>query len=236
MRSLLLGFVVACAIVCATRAVGAGAPSMVVDDFSSETPDQFPARWKSRDAKTAQHIYTVATENGVHFLKAVAQAQSAQIGIPVQTTVDQYPLLSWRWRVDEFPTGSDEREKSTNDSAAGVYVVFKGPLGGLVPRAIKYVWSAREPRGAAFPSPGYSTAQIVVLESGNDGAARWHSETVDVAADYRRLFQADPPPVQGIAVLTDADDTGTRAAADYADFRLLAAPNAGGDTVARSSH
>jgi hypothetical protein len=124
------------------------------------------------------------------------------------------------------PAGGDEREKATNDSAAGVYVVFKGALGGLVPRAVKYVWSAREPRGAAFPSPGYSTAQIVVLESGTDGAGQWRTERVDVAADYRRLFKAEPPEVQGIAVLTDSDNTGTRAAADYDDFRLLGRPGA----------
>jgi hypothetical protein len=236
MRSLILSLAVVCAIACPLRAGTAGAPSMTVDDFSDEPLERFPTRWQSRDPKTAERVYTVTAENGQRFLKAVAQAQAAQIGIPVKTTVDEYPALSWRWRVAEFPTGSCEREKATNDSAAGVYVVFKGSFGGLVPRAIKYVWSAREPRGAAFPSPGYSTAQIVVLESGTEAAGEWRTETVNIATDYRRLFQADPPEVQGIAVLTDADDTGTRAVADYADFRLLAAATASGSAITPSAH
>jgi len=229
MRSFLIGLIFLGAAACPVYADGGAA--LLVDDFNGERAAQFPSRWKARDEQTAKRVYTVASENGEQFLKAVAQAQSAQIAVPVQTTVDQYPVLSWRWRIAEVPAGSDERVAETNDSAAGVYVVFKGSFGGLVPRALKYVWSAREPRGAAFPSPGYSTAQIVVLESGTEAAGQWRTETVNIAADYRRLFKAEPPAVQGIAVLTDADNTGTRAAADYDDFRLLPAPP---DRVAQS--
>lgn len=233
MRSPLLVLAVLCAIASPAQA-GGGKTSLVVDDFADAPPATFPARWKARDAETAKRVYTVASENGEHFLKAVAQGQAAQIGVPIKVNADEYPVLSWRWRIDEVPTGSDEREKATNDSAAGVYVVFKGPFGGLVPRAIKYVWSARAPRGATFASPGYSTAQIVVLESGSDAVGQWRAETVNFAADYRRLFNADPPEVQGIAVLTDADDTGSRAAADYGDFRLLAAAPADGGALVQS--
>jgi hypothetical protein len=129
--------------------------------------------------------------------------------------------MSWRWRVRELPSGADEREAATNDSAAGVYVVFKGGLGGLLPRAIKYVWSTHEPRGTALPSPRYPNARILVLQSGTEGAGAWRTETVNVVEDYRRLFAAEPPEPRGIAVLTDADNTRTRAVADYDDFRAL---------------
>lgn len=224
MRSLLLFVMLFGAIVRPARAADGQPTSIVVDDFNHCAPSHFPARWESRDPKTATAVYSVANENGEQFLKAVARAQSAQIGVRVKASIADYPMLTWRWRIAEVPAGSDERVAEKNDSAAGVYVVFKGSFGGLIPRAVKYVWSAREPRGAAFPSPGYSTAQIVVLESGSDGAGEWRTETVDVAADYRRLFKAEPPELQGIAVLTDADDTKSRAAADYDDFRFLRRP------------
>jgi len=45
---------------------------------------------------------------------------------------------------------------------------------------------------------------------------------VNVLEDYRRFFQADPPDAQGIALLTDGDNTHSRAVADYDDFRALA--------------
>ena len=209
---------------------GAAVPDthpLVIADFDNQPAACFPAGWKTRGDQTeAERVYQVASENDHQFLHAVARADSVQIGIPVAFRLRDYPLLSWRWRVRELPAGADERNAATNDSAAGVYVVFKGGLGGFLPRALKYVWSAREPCGSAFPSPRYSNTRIVVLESGTEGAGTWRTETVNVAEDYRRLFQSEPPDPQGIAVLTDADNTGSRAVADYDDFRALAATSA----------
>jgi hypothetical protein len=195
---------------------------LVIANFDNQPQARFPAGWKTRgDQAEAERVYQVGRENNHQFLHAVAQGDSVQIGIPVAFRLSDYPLLSWRWRAQVLPAGADERHAATNDSAAGVYVVFKGGLGGLLPRAIKYVWSAREPCGSAFPSPRYSNARIVVLESGTKHAGRWRTETVNVAEDYRRLFQSTPLEPQGIAILTDADNTGSRAVADYADFRAL---------------
>jgi hypothetical protein len=44
---------------------------------------------------------------------------------------------------------------------------------------------------------------------------------VNVLEDYRRYFEtADVPNPEGIAVLTDADDTSSSAQGDYANFRV----------------
>jgi hypothetical protein len=201
-----------------------GVEALILDDFDGEPPACFPAGWKSRaDATSAARVYHVIRENGEQYLHAVADADSVQIGLPVTFRLHEYPLLSWRWRVGELPNGGDEREAATNDSAAGVYVVFKGSLGGLLPRAIKYVWSTREPAGTSLPSPRYPNARIIVLESGAADRGTWKTETVDVIDDYRRLFQSEAPEPDGIALLTDADNTNSRAVADYDDFRALAA-------------
>jgi hypothetical protein len=198
--------------------------TLVLDDFDDKPAACFPAGWKARgDRARAEQVYRVTREDGEQFLRAESNAESVQIGLPVTFRLEDFPRLSWRWRVTALPTGADEREAATNDSAAGVYVVFEGGFGGLLPRALKYVWSTREPRGTALPSPRYPNARIVVLESGAEHAGVWRTETVDVLQDYRRLFGAEPPAPQGIAVLTDGDDTGARAAADYDEFRALAA-------------
>ena len=208
-------------------AVAPAAEPLLLADFNGETPAAFPSHWKTRAGiAEASRVYTVVRGDDRQYLHAVADAESVQIGLPVSFHLREYPLLSWRWRVDELPSGADERSASTNDSAAGVYVVFPGSLGGLLPRAIKYVWSAREPRGTTLPSPRYPNTQIVVLESGDSERGTWRTETVNVPDDYRRLFEAEPPEPQGIALLTDADDTKSHAAADYDDFRALAAPSA----------
>ena len=50
---------------------------------------------------------------------------------------------------------------------------------------------------------------------------QWIEERVNVLQDYTRLF-GEPPAAKsaGIAVLTDADDTRSRAEGDYAKFRV----------------
>jgi len=207
----------------AAAAVPSG-DALILDDFDGESAASFPSGWQSRaDGASAARVYQIVRESGAQYLHAVAQADAVQIGLPVTFRLHEYPLLSWRWRVAELPAGGDERAAETNDSAAGVYVVFKGGLGGLLPRALKYVWSTREPAGTALPSPLYPNARIIVLESGAAERGTWKTETVNVADDYRRVFQSEPPEPQGIALLTDADNTHSRAVADYDDFRVLAA-------------
>ncbi|MBI3769656.1 MAG: DUF3047 domain-containing protein [Deltaproteobacteria bacterium] len=221
-----------------TTASVPGVEALILADFDGEPAACFPSRWKSRaDTRTAARVYQVVRENGGQYLHAVAQADSVQIGLPVAFRLREYPLLAWRWRVAELPDGADEREAATNDSAAGVYVVFKGSLGGLLPRAIKYVWSTREPPGTTIPSPRYPNVRIVVLETGPSERGTWKTETVNVAEDYRRLFQSEPPEPEAIALLTDADDTNSRAIADYDDFRALAAtcPEAVASEMARQA-
>ncbi len=221
----------------ATAAVPSG-DALILDDFDGEDAACFPTGWKSRsDTASAARVYQVVRDGGGQYLHAVAQADSVQIGLPVTFRLHDYPLLSWRWRVAELPAGGDERAADTNDSAAGVYVVFKCGLGGLLPRALKYVWSTAEPTGIALPSPRYPNARIIVLESGAAERGTWKTETVNVADDYRRLFQSEPPEPQGIALLTDADNTKSRAVADYDDFRVLAAtcPEAIASDMARQA-
>ncbi|HEV8143531.1 MAG TPA: DUF3047 domain-containing protein, partial [Methylomirabilota bacterium] len=54
---------------------------------------------------------------------------------------------------------------------------------------------------------------------GNVG--EWTEERVNVLEDYKRYFKTDEAPKpEGVAVLTDSDDTGSRARGDYAKFRV----------------
>ena len=42
----------------------------------------------------------------------------------------------------------------------------------------------------------------------------------DVEADYRAAFGEAPPPISGVALMTDADNTGGSALAYYGDITL----------------
>ena len=61
----------------------------------------------------------------------------------------------------------------------------------------------------------------LVASGPTEEPGQWRTETVNVRRDYRALFGGEPPTARGIGLLTDANDTGSVAAADYADFQLL---------------
>ena len=165
----------------------------------------FPEPWKVRgDQNEARIIYQVMTESGNRFLHARADHQAIQIGLLHVFSPDEFPLLSWRWRVTQLPPEADEGRRETHDSAAGVYVIFDNQI---FPRVIKYVWSSTLPIGTRIQNPLYWRAKIVVLESGSSDLGKWRQETVNFYQDYQDLFGEKPGKVQGIGLLTSSTAT-----------------------------
>lgn len=200
--------------------------SVALEDFERYPPQAFPDNWKARgDEDMARAVYRIVEEDGNHFLRARSDKQDVQIGLTKTFQPQQFPVLQWRWRVKQLPAGADERASQTNDSAAGVYVVFDSRI---MPRVVKYVWSSSLPVGTQVTSPAYWRAKIIVLESGAASAGEWRQETVNFYEDYKKLFGSEPGEVEGVALLTDSDGTATVAEADYDDFALLDASTAAG--------
>ncbi len=196
-----------------------------LEDFSAYPIGSFPSAWKVRgNHDDAAAVYRVAMEGATRrFLSAHAAGQSVMIGLDHTFDPARFPYLRWDWRVRRLPAGGDERNGATNDSAAGVYVIFPGRL-PFLPHVLKYVWSAQAPIGTRGASPGYDSTKIIVVDSGAIGGdAGWRTVTVNVRDDYATLFGTPAPVARGIGVLTDANDTASAASADYAAFQLLAA-------------
>jgi hypothetical protein len=87
---------------------------------------------------------------------------------------------------------------------------------------VKYIWSERVRAGTHLTSNNGLT-QVRVLRTGPASGNGWTEERVNVLEDYRKYFgDKGTPKPDGIAVLTDADDTRSSAAGDYANFRACA--------------
>jgi hypothetical protein len=61
---------------------------------------------------------------------------------------------------------------------------------------------------------------MVVVESGTARLGRWVDYERDLVADYRAAFGEEPPPLSGIAIMTDTDNTGENALAWYGNITL----------------
>jgi hypothetical protein len=189
---------------------------VVIEDFQSARIGAFPAAWKPRK-DAGRRVYSVQEEGGLRFLRAVAQNVGIQAGFEFSWDLVTHPTLAWSWRVRRFPDRADEREGRRNDSAVAVYAIF--PLSSFAVKAVKYIWSERVPVGSHLTS-NHGLTQVRVLETGPERRGEWVDEQVNVAEDYRRYFgDGDLPRPAGIAVLTDSDDTHSRAEGDYARFR-----------------
>jgi len=181
-----------------------------VEDFSSFEPGSFPEGWKSRGGDGSK-VYRVRS-NKESYLEANAVDSAVTMAKKFDYDLKEYPFLEWQWRALELPQGGDERYKKTGDSAAAIYVIFEGRFR---PDNMKYVWSASLPVGTTTESPYSSKTKIVVLRNQSSPLGEWVSERVNVYADYKRLFGREPKLVQAIGLMSDSDNTGTRAVAHY---------------------
>ena len=154
--------------------------------------------------------------------------------------------LCWEWRVDHVPAGADLRRPETDDVGARVSVGFRySPE--LVPRGqriryalarlrhgetppyagLVYVWTAAPASGTTFVHPNWPRLGVVVLHDAAEPLASWRHECRDLEADYRAIFGSTPPEVSHVGVITDADDTRSRATGRYRNLTLGPLPSNG---------
>jgi len=196
------------------------AQSPINISFGADEIGKFPSVWLSMDGNIASKIYSIQAEGEKKFLHADSKGSRIQIGYERKWVLKEFPILQWQWRAVLFPTGTNEREKSGNDSVLGLYVVF-----GRWPfiRAIKYIWSDTLPMGASFNSPFAKGTKIIVVRSGRSLTGTWVQEKRDVLLDYQQFLGDNEknPVATGIAILTDSDNTNSYAIGDYADIQAF---------------
>ncbi len=189
-----------------------------------------------------QTRYTLESFEGMEVAKAESNCGASGLVLrPDAIHLDQTPLLSWRWRVDRGLDVSEEQTKAGDDFAARVYIMFeldksrastlqrlrhrlaKLIYGKDIPgSALNFVWTSRLPAGTVWDNPFEPSSKMIALAQGaNTG---WRRETVDVVARYRELFGTPIPPLLGLAIMSDSDNSCQRTEARFADFRFLPAP------------
>ena len=74
-----------------------------------------------------------------------------------------------------------------------------------------YVWDARAPVGTVIVNPRSDRVRKIVVDSGPMNLKRWRDHRRDLRADFELAFGEEPGPLRSIAVMTDSDNTGSRA-------------------------
>jgi Protein of unknown function (DUF3047) len=184
--------------------------------FETDVLGGLPAGWETRGGSAV--VYRIeADRDGNRFIGARSRSTDVQLGTAVNAKAEQFPILSWRWRVWELPRNADERKTKSMDSAAAVYAVFGSRF---FPKILKYVWSTSVPAGATFKHPASDRMAIVVIASGEKHLGEWQAVSRNLVDDYTSAFGNGPGNLVTLGIKTDSDSTGTSARADYDDLRL----------------
>jgi len=198
---------------------------IVISDFEEYSENTFPKSWGIKKglwytSGKGNSTWTIKKENDNKYLSANSNSDSYTIGKKYKYNLKKFKYISWKWRVHKMPSGGNEEKKKTGDSAAGVYVLFPG---FAVPYSIKYVWSTTREVGTIVNSPFTNRSKIIVIKSGKSDIGKWITEKRNVYQDFIKVFKVKSPDKkpQGIALLSDSDNTKTSAKADYDDIFAL---------------
>jgi hypothetical protein len=176
------------------------------------------AGWSAKIFKgKGETEYRIVEDGGQKLLQASSQGTASGLVFEVEYDPQEYPILSWRWKVSNIIAKGDSRTKAGDDYAARIYVVFPHWL-FLKTKTLNYIWANRLPRETVQANAYTSNAMMIAVESGGERVGDWLTERRDIVADYRRAFGEDPPKVGAIAIMTDTDDTGETATAWYGDI------------------
>ena len=175
--------------------------------------------WQVRDFE-GETRYRIVEAGGTRVLEAESDGAASSLYLEREIDLAARPVLEWRWRIEAPLRVPDERVRAGDDFAARVYVVAPGEGLFALPIAISYVWSGSAPVGADWPNPFTSKVRMVAVESGSARAGAWRSYRRNVREDFLRLFGREVGELEGVAVMTDADNSRQRARAWYGDIVL----------------
>jgi hypothetical protein len=181
--------------------------------------DKALLRWKKM-ILNGEVTYALRKSGGEGFVQAISEKTCSAIYYRVGYNLQNYPLLSWKWKVLEFPNLSKAKTPEENDDyAARVYVIFPF-LSFSSSKFLEYVWSQDLPAETILDSPFGKNIKIIVIRNGKAQNDDWVIERRNVYEDYKKAFGAKPRGVGAIALMCDADGTKTQAKALFDEILI----------------
>jgi hypothetical protein len=188
--------------------------------------------------KTAT-AYSPGYIDGRWAIHARSERSASMYRRSVRIEPGQLGNVTFSWKAASLLPDADVRESETGDAVVRVMLAFDGDPSRLSARTrmmfdlmqslsgepppfatLMYVWDSRAEVDTVVLNRRSDRIRKIVLESGPTHLGQWRSYERDVRADYRRAFGEDPGALIGMAVMTDSDNTQSRAEAWYGEIRL----------------
>ena len=160
-------------------------------------------------------IYTIGLNENGNFLKAVADNAASGLGKEVKIDLNKTPFINITWKIEKDLPGIKENTKKGHDFAARVFAVKKTGATPLSNRAINYVFSSNSDIGFSSPSPYTKKSIDNVLASTKKNLNEWVTVKTNVKEDFKRFHDLDVDELDGLAIMSDTDNSKMKAIAYY---------------------
>lgn len=191
--------------------------------------------------RTPTH-YTVTSHQGRPALQADSDGGDSLIRLRLAANGPQIGVLRFSWFAEQLNAEADVADAGADDAVVRVILQFGGDRSRFTARdqrlsdlmqlvtgeplpyaTLIYVWDPARPVGTVIPHRRSDRIRKLVVQSGPQGLGRWVDLERDVAADYRLAFGKAPERLEGVALMTDSNNTGVRSRAWYGPLRWIPA-------------
>jgi len=159
--------------------------------------------------------YTFGSNENGNYLKAEAEGKASGLGKEVKINLIKTPFINITWKVEKDLSGIIENSKKGHDYAARVFVVKKTGVTPLSNKAINYVFSSNNSVGENWPSPYTKKSIDYVLSTTNEHQNEWVTVKANVREHFKNLHDLDVKELNGVAIMTDTDNSKLKAISYY---------------------
>ncbi len=177
------------------------------------TNEEF-SQLKKRKVKGETSWKLGSNENG-NYIRAEAESVGSGLGKEVSIDLNKTPIINITWKIEKDLSGINENSKKGHDFAARVFVVKKTGSTALSNRAVNYVYSSNSEIGEYWRSPYTKKSIDYVLSTTKQNLNEWVTVKANVKEHFRLLHDLDVNDLNGIAIMTDTDNSKLKAISYY---------------------
>lgn len=205
---------------------GTTAPDLRPAVWQHWQPHEFPGKRPTR--------YEFMDQAGQTVVLASADSSMSVLRNKLRVQPEDLRQLQFSWRVPNLIEQANLSQRDKADSPVRLVLAFEGDrstfsmknamlselsqalTGEPMPYAtLMYVWCNTRAVGTVLPDPNTDRIRKIVVASGPAQLNQWLKFERNVHADFLQAFQEPPGALLSLALMTDTDNTRTKARAYY---------------------
>lgn len=179
---------------------------------------------------SGETIYSVIQYKGRIALKAISDNSASGLVLRKRIDLLETPYINWSWLTEKKLPLLDEQSKAGDDYVARVYVVIDGGLMFWKTTSLSYVWSSNQSKDKVWNNAfAGSNVKMISIRGKDAKTGHWFSEKRNVYKDLIEYFGDRGSEqlnlkayryIDIVAIMTDTDNSGSKAESYYGDIKL----------------